>query len=184
MLLKTPEERRAIARKGLETRRRNAEEMRLAQEPFRLRIAHLMDEVAALEKRRDSLVGEIATQERVSALTSHTLLSEDSLVADAVKFQAFTGIYFLIKDKRVVYVGQSINISSRMIAHIRNGVDFDAYSIVQCDGAQLDLLESFYIHNLKPTGNGRLNNGEMHAPISMAEIMRRVLLNNSKGMAP
>lgn len=71
------------------------------------------------------------------------------------------GVYFLCRDHKgeaaeIVYVGQSVNVYSRVSAHSREGTKtFDSWSYVECHPEQLDLMESLYIHWLRPQFNGR-----------------------------
>lgn len=64
-----------------------------------------------------------------------------------------TGIYLLIKDGGVVYVGQSINIERRIKQHTDK--EFDSYEAIKCDGDLLDSAEAFYITLHNPKYNKR-----------------------------
>ncbi len=46
------------------------------------------------------------------------------------------GIYFLYKDNKIVYVGQSVNIEDRIKAHFGNK-DFNSYDYELCDRGEL-----------------------------------------------
>lgn len=63
---------------------------------------------------------------------------------------SFTGIYFLVKDMEVVYVGQSVDILHRISRHRREGKDFDSYSYLLCPEAELNDMEAKYITALMP----------------------------------
>lgn len=69
----------------------------------------------------------------------------------------FTGVYFLIKNRRVIYVGQSVNIFSRLREH-RKDKDFDSFKFLQCKRHELDVIESKYIYALKPKLNMKKDN--------------------------
>ncbi len=66
------------------------------------------------------------------------------------------GVYFLIKDKEVVYVGQSIDIYGRLSKHRADGRDFDSFAFIQCEKALLNDLESLYISAFVPFMNSSL----------------------------
>ena len=63
-----------------------------------------------------------------------------------------SGIYFLIKDGRIVYVGQSENVHYRAFVHAKQK-DFDSYTYIPCELSQLGILEAAYINALKPELN-------------------------------
>lgn len=137
-------------------------------------------DVDELRRERSSLRNEVEAARHVMALetasvnlTGKTLLSEGEIVAGAVGYAARCGVYFLIKDERVRYVGQSVNVDTRLRDHSGN-YDFDAVSIIPCDRSILDKLESLYIHLLKPDWNGRVasRHGELPvAPLSLEHLL-------------
>lgn len=69
----------------------------------------------------------------------------------------FCGIYFLCKQGKVVYIGQSVNIHSRVGQHCEDK-EFDAVFLFQCPQAHLNELERTFIRELQPPLNrtGRL----------------------------
>lgn len=62
------------------------------------------------------------------------------------------GIYFLIAEGRIVYVGQSINVLWRLGQHAAERV-FDAWHWIPCAREGLDQLEHAYIRALRPAWN-------------------------------
>ena len=65
-----------------------------------------------------------------------------------------TGIYFLMLEGVVVYVGQAKNIRKRIAAHIADGVkQFDAIACVYAQPKNLKELEDGYIEKLLPRYN-------------------------------
>ena len=62
-----------------------------------------------------------------------------------------TGVYFLIKDKQIVYVGKTENGISRIFVH--KDKDFDSYSFFNVARSDLDWIESVNIIHYKPTYN-------------------------------
>lgn len=70
------------------------------------------------------------------------------------------GVYFLMrksasgKSLEIVYVGQSTNVHGRVAQHWGRK-RFDCWSYIECRLDQLDLIESLYIHWLRPDQNAR-----------------------------
>lgn len=98
------------------------------------------------------------------------LLSREAVLASASQFSFIVGVYFLIKDGEVIYVGQSINVQERLSKHVMQGKVFDQYTIVECDVDELDLIESYYIHLFRPRQNG-YRNGEIASPFSYQRLL-------------
>lgn len=106
-------------------------------------------------------------------LTNATLLTEAEIVAGGVQYQPKCGVYFLIARNKVRYVGQSVNVESRLRDHQQRFV-FDSVAYIPCESAILDRMESLYIHALRPDWNGRLNTREGDipvAPLSLAQLL-------------
>jgi len=62
------------------------------------------------------------------------------------------GIYFLKKNKEVVYVGQSIDIERRVKEHSKEK-EFDDYSYIECDKSLLNSMEQSFILQYNPKLN-------------------------------
>ena len=77
-------------------------------------------------------------------LTGKRLLLEREVVLGARKPEHKIGIYFLVRNNSVVYVGQSINILRRVEEHRRTKA-FDSFAYTICDKAELNILESLYM---------------------------------------
>ena len=76
------------------------------------------------------------------------------IIESSIPVENHAGVYFLIKNKEVVYVGQTIDIFSRISKHRRLGKEFDSFSFINCDDqAQRDKLETTYILALAPWMN-------------------------------
>ncbi len=86
------------------------------------------------------------------------------------QYKKLCGVYFLICDGSVVYVGQSVDIQSRLGSHA-NSIPFGSYYYIECDNTQLDLLESIYIHLLNPVLNSQHSSGKKKAPLSADAII-------------
>jgi hypothetical protein len=81
------------------------------------------------------------------------LRTEAQIAAFATPFKPACGVYFLVLDKRVVYVGGSINVHSRLAGHIGSGKSFDGYYLIPCSREDLRILEAKYILKLRPPLN-------------------------------
>jgi len=130
----------------------------------------LQQKVVALEK---TLMESWATEElqRLAELCGlKELFSERDIVLAAKPFVRQCGIYFLVNNSKVVYVGQSVHASARIISHVQNK-KFDKVTFIPCKQAHLDVLESLYIHHFRPPLNGGGVDGRiMSAPLSIATI--------------
>lgn len=90
------------------------------------------------------------------------------ILAAAVPTRRSSGIYFLMREGEVVYVGQSVDVLHRIARHRREGKHFDAYSYMECEAADLDRLERLYIRALVPEDNMSFGNRDIKRPISLA----------------
>lgn len=85
------------------------------------------------------------------------LLSADRILEIALGRKERSGIYFLIRGRSVVYVGQSGRARARVLEHAREGIiDFDRYVILPCRNEDLLSLERRYIESLRPKCNSGL----------------------------
>lgn len=169
---KTPEERRAITDKANATRRANrdrAAALRAEAHQADLPPGLLLERIAYLEAKLAGLERTEAASVVSARLTGKALLTEDEIVDAAVAWSKTCGVYFLVDRGRVVYVGQSVDVPSRINHH--RDKQFSSYAFVPCDAAVLDKLESLYIYSLRPPLNGTLPNGSKAAPLSFAELL-------------
>lgn len=86
-------------------------------------------------------------------------LSADVILQNSTPNIARAGVYFLIKNDAVVYVGQSKNVLVRVSKHSINGRDFDSFYMLACEEDALDYVEAHYIRMLDPSGNRTAGNG-------------------------
>lgn len=63
------------------------------------------------------------------------------------------GIYFLFKGNDIIYIGQSVDVFSRIGQHRRAHVDFEYFSFVWCDKMDLNSTELNYILYYNPILN-------------------------------
>ena len=106
-------------------------------------------------------------------LTGKTLLREEEILAAKINKTMMSGVYFLIQENEIVYVGQSVNIFARVATHIQQK-EFDSYAFLECPPDKLIIYESLYIHSLRPKLNGRQthDNRVPMAPISLDKLLR------------
>jgi excinuclease UvrABC nuclease subunit len=64
-----------------------------------------------------------------------------------------SGVYFLIKDGEIVYIGKSVNLRSRLNTH-RREKDFDSVYVLECEGDfPLFMNEYNHIRKFRPVLN-------------------------------
>ena len=86
------------------------------------------------------------------------MVSEHDIVLNSTHSDSMRGVYFLILDERVVYIGQSVDVHCRISEHKRRGRKFSRFFILSVPHESLDEIEAKYIVLLRPEGNiGRKN---------------------------
>lgn len=173
MLTKTPEERRAIAAKAHATRRnrRIAKQEESAQENLQLSDARCR--LAEIEARIQHLERMETLSLASARIFGKGLLLTEDIVAASQAYEVHCGVYFLIYEGRVVYVGQSVDVLSRISQHKEKR--FDRFAFVPCDRASLDVIESLYIHILQPPLNGEQTGGGKSAPIGWEALQTLIV---------
>lgn len=63
------------------------------------------------------------------------------------------GIYFLVANKEIIYIGQSNCIPRRIFQHRDNLVEFDSLTWFECPELFLSTIESYYIARIRPRFN-------------------------------
>jgi excisionase family DNA binding protein len=99
----------------------------------------------------DAAMGALPSK-AVLPLSDQTLMDEAEIVSASVSLRASeSGIYFLIKGRKVVYVGQSRNVIVRLAQHVKDSKKvFDAWVWFPCPRGKLSRLETVYIKKFKP----------------------------------
>jgi hypothetical protein len=65
-----------------------------------------------------------------------------------------SGLYFLLMNRQIVYVGQSMNCHNRIHTHMASDKEFDAFTIFPMEiGAEFNTLEALYILKYQPRYN-------------------------------
>ena len=168
MQLKTPEERKAIAAKGLATRQANIAKRKAEREAMELQENVLYQKIKAMESKLANLEALGAMQNLSDKITGKALLRHDQIVESSRPWQQASGVYFLIDEDEIVYVGQSVNIYARIPMH--HDKKFDRYSYVPCNPRMLNILESLYIHTLQPKLNFTFN-GVLIVPLALNKLL-------------
>ncbi len=99
------------------------------------------------------------------------LLAEADILASASPWQNLCGVYFLISAGRVRYVGQALQVCARLATHAREKQPFDSVAVVECDPIDLNVIESLYIHRLRPEWNGKCGD-QMVAPMRERDLWK------------
>lgn len=89
-------------------------------------------------------------------------LSAAQIIAKSMPYPAVRGVYFLIRDGAVAYVGKALNIAARLSRHgCPSGKPFDRYHfVIVPEGEDLLKLENAYIAALQPALDISNNAGE------------------------
>ena len=140
-----------------------------AMDALTLKRYRIEKEIEQLERKATHIIESSVLS---TSLTGKHMVSEQYIVAKAEYFENQCGVYFLVKDNRVVYVGQSVQISARLADHAKTK-NFDSYAFIRCDKEKLNVLESLYIHALSPEYQGRSGSkGEfIAAPYSFEQLV-------------
>ena len=112
------------------------------------------DKAAAIsfaEKSNREVVQELDEESLVEATA---LLSHEAVVSQAYPLGGYSGIYFLVRNAKVVYVGKSLDVEYRLGQHrTARQKDFDSVFIIACDPSKLTQLEARYIRMFEPPLN-------------------------------
>lgn len=105
----------------------------------------------------------VSTPPVVRRLVAHVPTMRHQLASAAESYSdsadRVTGIYFLLNGRDVVYVGQSVDVGGRVLAHRRDPSKvFDRACYVPAKADELDSLEQAFIAMLRPALN------RMHVP--------------------
>ncbi|GGI75025.1 hypothetical protein [Deinococcus wulumuqiensis] len=83
------------------------------------------------------------------------LVSHQEILRNTIPFDypVVRGIYFLLAQRQIVYVGQSINCHNRVRMHLADK-DFDSYAVLPATPTDdLNTLEALYILRFRPGYN-------------------------------
>ena len=120
-----------------------------------------------IEKRLDDIISEISFGEAVKTIPLDELI--------------LTGIYFLISDSEVVYIGQSLNIYQRINRHLSdNKKIFDEVKFIEYEKEFLNDRESEYINLFIPKYNKTKTDGFYGC---FVDIVKNIKINNANEVA-
>lgn len=154
----------ALARaEGLAITRTVEAQLSLSIAELRQKRATLERDVQQLTEVRDEAAHCLELSALSKTLTDATLLDEAAIIAGSLLVERVCGVYFLINRGRVVYVGQSVNVFARIAQH-RASKTFERVAYVVLPIDRLDIVESLYIHVLRPPLNGSIADREGHRP--------------------
>jgi hypothetical protein len=94
--------------------------------------------------------------------------ARDDLFPDAINYTPYTGVYFMVKDGEIVYVGQSRNIQYRVSEHFWMRADGVAW--FEAPRRFLDYLETFYIRRILPRNNVKIPFYDKYDPLLPEEL--------------
>lgn len=79
--------------------------------------------------------------------------SHHEVALGAIPLPMVSGVYFLVHQGAVVYVGQSVDVLGRISRHRREARDFDAFNYILCPPDKMNALEALYIAAFMPDLN-------------------------------
>jgi hypothetical protein len=169
----TPEQRSASQAKSLETRRRKKADAEKARVDHMAYAGGLKAKIRALEAQLHSLERIDAISKIHCSVTNKGLLSLNEIINSSCPWKGASGVYFLIENNEIVYIGQSNNVFQRIGEHFRKK-RFSRYVYIPCAEDGLDILESLYIHIFNPKLNGIFANGIKTAPYSIDSLIQKI----------
>ena len=98
------------------------------------------------------------------------------MIGESIEYEEICGVYFLLHMGEVVYIGQSVNVRTRVSAHQKNygekkPMKFDDVRVVRADHHDLDLLEMLFITKYRPRYNVIGNKGTKQCPVKQSNMM-------------
>ncbi|MDE1545956.1 GIY-YIG nuclease family protein [Dechloromonas agitata] len=78
--------------------------------------------------------------------------SADEIIANSRSLEKTCGVYFLVKEERIIYVGKSRDVYKRIGQHEKTK-QFDRITVIECSERDVDRLELIYIEKFKPILN-------------------------------
>lgn len=130
----------------------------------------LRSEIDTLRIELKTLQKEKQFSDMCRSIGMKTLATKQTIVAASLNLTDLSGIYFLIRNGEIIYIGQSTCVFRRVYDHLWAKKIFDSFSYIQCEEKMLDKLESLYIHFYQPPENGR-NHGFVCAPLRIDQLL-------------
>jgi hypothetical protein len=112
-------------------------------------------------KYKDDYLKFLESKGKVKRHTDYDRASDDltphlkKKVKNKIDFFGVSGVYYLIKEKKIVYIGESYCVYSRLSQHFKENIkDFDSFVIERINGEkQRKLAEKRAIKRHKPLLN-------------------------------
>lgn len=82
-----------------------------------------------------------------------TDLDGEYIVSNSLPMFPKCGVYFLVRDNEIVYVGRSVSVIDRLHTHRKDGKNFNRVFFIECTKEELGELEMHYIRKFKPKLN-------------------------------
>lgn len=149
----------------------------MTREELEQEIERLRAEAADLRSRVSGESHKVEMNYASIYLTGKTLLRPEEIIKGKLDLPSLSGVYFLISGDEIVYVGQSTNVFVRVREH--QFKEYDGFAFVSVGRDMLDVMESLYIHFLRPSLNGSWSNGLPCAPMKLNEIFHRAGIANT-----
>jgi len=105
-----------------------------------------------LDAARNATLSKLIPKRVLDAVIA-TAYTKHQIVNAAMPCGDHCGIYFLIHQDDIVYVGKSINIFNRIARHRADGRVFDSFAYLLCPEELLDSMEANYITAFMPWMN-------------------------------
>lgn len=103
---------------------------------------------------------------------------QEILARSQVMPNKIVGIYFLIKDNEIVYVGQSVDVLPRISFHrAKESKVFSHYSFIECNKEHLSMLEAHYIYLFIPLYNLMMPNNPYYKSLTQLKKETRLSKN-------
>jgi len=82
------------------------------------------------------------------------LLSEEEIINNSREYKDICGVYFLIQDNKIVYIGKSFNIYVRIDQHYKSEkIIFDKWNYIELSKEKIDEMETRYVLKYNPKYN-------------------------------
>jgi hypothetical protein len=103
------------------------------------------------QKRKEIInLSDDAIKERIKTLTGKPPMTLARLKKLAIKEERISGLYFLFRRDKLIYVGRTYHMMRRITQHTKT---FDKYVAVPMDKKHLAELEALYIYYFNPPLN-------------------------------
>lgn len=98
--------------------------------------------------------------------------------SDATLFDGVPGVYFLIKNSEIIYVGESGNVANRIKQHKANGIPFDKAVASECRIRRI-VLERFCIRHFSPPLNQK-GMWKLMTKYGRQQVLNRIVCENNR----